>query len=128
MMSKLAIVSPNAPKPPANFSHAIVTNGTIYVAGQGSRDPVTGEVVGTTMEEQIERTLMNIKGILETAGATMADVVSTMVYMKNAEDWDALTPVWSKWFPENPPVRATLVIKDFGRAGMLVEVVAIAVP
>lgn len=125
-MSKKCIISPNAPKPSANFSHAVTVNGMIFLAGQGSRDPATGQVVGTTMEEQVERTMQNIAGILESAGSSMDKVVSTIVYITSAANFTALTPAWSKWFPTDPPVRAVLVVSDFGMPGMLVEIVATA--
>ncbi len=124
---KRCLISPNAPAPKANFSHAVIANGTIYLAGQGSRDPVTGEVVGTTAEAQIERTMKNIEGILQSAGSSMDKVVSTIVYIKDPADFPALTPAWAKWFPKDPPVRAVLIVSEFGLPGMLVEVVATAI-
>jgi 2-iminobutanoate/2-iminopropanoate deaminase len=124
---KRCLISPNAPKPKANFSHAVIANGMIFLAGQGSRDPITGDVVGTTAEEQIERTMKNIEGILRTAGSSMDKVVSTIVYLKDPADFPAMTPAWEKWFPKDPPVRAILIVSDFGLPGMLVEVVATAI-
>jgi 2-iminobutanoate/2-iminopropanoate deaminase len=123
---KRCLISPNAPAPKANFSHAVVANGMIFLAGQGSRDPVTGEVVGTTAEEQIERTMKNIEGILHSAGSSMDKVVSTIVYLNDPAHFGALTPAWQQWFPKEPPVRAVLIVSSFGLPGMLVEVVATA--
>jgi 2-iminobutanoate/2-iminopropanoate deaminase len=125
-MSKQCLISPNAPKPAANFSHAVITNGMIFLAGQGSRDPATGKVVGATMEEQVERTMKNIEGILQTAGSSMDKVVSTIVYITDAANFAALTPAWTKWFPKAPPVRAVIVVSEFGMPGMLVEIIATA--
>ena len=124
---KRCLISPNAPAPKANFSHAVIANGMIFLAGQGSRDPVSGEVVGTTAEAQIERTMKNIEGILQSAGSSMDNVVSTIVYIKDPADFPALTPAWTKWFPKDPPVRAVLIVSEFGLPGMLVEVVATAI-
>jgi 2-iminobutanoate/2-iminopropanoate deaminase len=126
-MPKISIISPNAPAPPANFSHAIVANGFVFCAGQGSRDPVTLKVVGETIEEQIERTLMNISAILSSAGSSMDNVVSTVVYLKDAAHFGALTPAWQKWFPTDPPTRATLIVVGFAIPEMMIEVVATAI-
>lgn len=125
-MAKTAIVSTKAPKPPANFSHANIANGFVFCAGQGARHPETGKVVSDDIGEQIERTLMNISGILEDARSSMDNVVQTIVYLKHVEHWAALSAPWEKWFPKNPPVRAVLMISDFGTPGMLVEIVATA--
>jgi 2-iminobutanoate/2-iminopropanoate deaminase len=126
-MSKKAIVTTNAPKPPANFSHANIANGFVFCAVQGARHPETGKLVSDSIDEQIEQTLKNISGILEAAGSSMDKVVQTIVYLKHVEHWGALSKPWEKWFPENPPVRAVLVIADFGTPGMLIEIVATAV-
>ncbi|MGH7043997.1 MAG: RidA family protein [Acetobacteraceae bacterium] len=123
---KQCIISPNAPPPAANFSHAVIASNMIFVAGQASRDPATGKVVGTTIEEQIEQTMKNIEAILRTAGSSMDKVVSTIVYLNDAANFAALTPAWTKWFPKDPPVRAVLIVSTFGLPGMLVEVVATA--
>jgi 2-iminobutanoate/2-iminopropanoate deaminase len=126
-MSKKSIISPNAPAPPANFAHAVIANGFVFCAGQGSRDPVTLKVVGDTIEEQIERTMLNIQGILASSGSSMDKVVSTIVYLKDAAHFPALTPAWAKWFSSEPPVRATLIIAGFGLPDMMIEIVATAI-
>jgi 2-iminobutanoate/2-iminopropanoate deaminase len=125
-MTKVCIISKKAPAPPANFSHANIVNGFVFVTGCGPRRPDTGKVISDDIHEQIERTLLSIAGILEDAGSSMDKVVQTIVYIKHVEHWAALSAPWEKWFPNNPPVRAVLVISDFGTPGMLVEIVATA--
>jgi enamine deaminase RidA (YjgF/YER057c/UK114 family) len=126
-MSKTALISPNAPKPPMNFSHANIANGFVFCAGQGARDKDTGLLVSNDIKEQIEQTLRNIQGILETAGSSMDKVVQTIVYMKHTEHFPYLAEPWQKWFPKDPPVRAALFVSEFGTPGMLIEIVATAV-
>ncbi len=126
-MSKKAITSTKAPKPPANFSHANIANGFVFCAGQGARHPETGKLVSDDIDEQIEQTLKNISGILEDCGSSTDKIVQTIVYLKHVEHWGALSKHWEKWFPVDPPVRAVLVVADFGTPGMLVEIVATAV-
>jgi 2-iminobutanoate/2-iminopropanoate deaminase len=125
-MSKISIISPGAPKPPANFSHAVVANGFVFCAGQGGRDPITEKCEGSTIEEQIERTMLNIQAILASAGSSMNNVVSTIVYLTDASHFRALTPAYAKWFPKDPPSRATLIVAAFGRTDMMIEIVATA--
>jgi enamine deaminase RidA (YjgF/YER057c/UK114 family) len=57
----------------------------------------------------------------------MDKVVQTIVYLTKAEYFPNLAEPWKKWFPANPPVRAVLVISEFGFPGMLVEIITTAV-
>ncbi len=63
------ILTPNAPAPAGHYSQAIVHNGLIYVAGQLPIDPVTGEKLNGSIEEQTERVLRNIEAILNAANS-----------------------------------------------------------
>ncbi len=74
-MAKQQITTTSGASPVGAYSQGIRAGDFIFVAGQGPLDPATGKVVGETIEEQTERTLENVKAILEAAGATMADVV-----------------------------------------------------
>ena len=126
MTKKVAIRTPNAPQPPANFSHAIVANGLVFCAGVSGRDPVTGEVVSPDINEQIDQAMKNLSAILVASGSDMSKVVQTTCYIADVDHFNALTPAYAKYFPIDPPARATLVISDFGRKGLKCEIVAIA--
>jgi len=123
---KVAIRTPSAPQPPANISHAIITNGLVFCSGVSGRDPVTGEVVSEDITLQIDQAMKNLHAILEAAGSDMSKVVQTSCYIADVNHFSALTPAYAKWFPVDPPTRATLVISDFGRKGLKFEIVAIA--
>jgi 2-iminobutanoate/2-iminopropanoate deaminase len=123
---KKAIRTPNAPQPPANFSHAVVANGMVYCAGVSGRDPKTGQVVSADLADQVDRAMQNLSAILIAAGSSMDKVVHTTCYVLQADDIPALTPAYMKYFPADPPARASLVIQDFGIKGMKFEIVAVA--
>ena len=126
MSKRVAIRTPKAPQPPANFSHAIVANGLVFCAGVSGRDPVSGEVVSDDIVQQIDQAMRNLSAILEASGSDMSKVVQTTCYIANADHFEPLTPAYAKYFPVDPPARATLVISDFGRKGLKFEIVAIA--
>ena len=75
-MTKQTIFTHDAPKPPAYFSQAVKSGGFVFVAGQGPFDPVTGQVVGTTIQQQTAQSLRNVAAILAAAGTSLAKVVS----------------------------------------------------
>lgn len=78
----------------------------IFVSGQV---PVgaDGELVGGTIERQTRQVLDNIRAVLALAGAELADVVKTTVWIDDARDFPAFNKVYSSYFPRNPPARTT---------------------
>ena len=57
-----------APAAVGPYSQAVEINGIVYTSGQIPLDPVTGELVGETIEEQAEQVMKNLMAILEAAG------------------------------------------------------------
>ncbi|PYT32260.1 MAG: hypothetical protein DMG58_10540, partial [Acidobacteria bacterium] len=80
----------------------------LYVSGQGARR-LDGQMPAT-FEEQVTQCLENMKTIVETAGLTMEHVVYTHVYLENMANYDTMNRVYARYFPRNPPARATLGI------------------
>src|SRR6516164_8508638 len=106
------ILTDRAPKPVATFSQAIEANGFIFVAGITPRDPKTGQVIQGDIAQQTERVLENIKAILESAGSSLSRAVKTTVYLKDMNDFDAMNSVYARYFPSNPPARASVEVSN----------------
>ena len=64
-----------APAAIGPYSQGVVVNGFAFFSGQVPLSPQTGEVVGTTIEEQAEQVMKNIKGLLDSQNAAFTDVV-----------------------------------------------------
>lgn len=124
-MSLEIIATPKAPKPPPTYSQAVRANGFVFVSGTGPFDPVSGAVVGTTIQEQCHQCLTNIGAILEAAGSSLGKVVSATVILLDDADFAGLNEEWIKWFPSEPPARqaAKLPVRI---PGMKVSIAAIA--
>ena len=124
-MSRTIISTPRAPKPPPTYSQAVRANGLIFVSGTGPFDPISGAVVGATIQEQCHQCLTNIAAILGAAGSSLAKVVSATVILLDEADFTGLNEEWVKWFPEDPPARqaAKLPVRI---PGMKVSIAAIA--
>lgn len=104
-MSKEIIFTERAPKPPPYFSQAVKSGGFVFVAGQGPFDPVTGQVVGTTIQEQAAQSFRNVSAILTAAGSSLVKVVSATFILAEESDFTGLNEEWLKWFPSEPPAR-----------------------
>lgn len=112
-----------APKGP--YSQGIVCEGRqLYVAGQVPADPVTGEFVGTTFEEQAIQTFENLKAVIEAAGGTLEDVVKVNAYIADMNDFPKFNEIYQRYFKPPYPTRAT-VPASF--SGFMLEVDCIAV-
>ncbi len=124
-MAKQAIIPPGMAAPIPPYSWATRSGNLIFVAGQAALD-AKGEVVGTgDIRRQTEQTLENIRITLEAAGATFDDVVRTTIYLTDIENYAGMNEVYRRYFPENPPARATL-LTGLVVPGLLVEIDAIA--
>lgn len=111
-------------KPPAGaYSPGVRAGRMLFVSGQIPRDPRTGEIVGTDIVTQSRRTLDNVRAVLESGGATLADVVSVTVYLSNENDWGEFNTVYKSVFSQPYPARAVV---GAGLRGILVEISAIA--
>ena len=96
-----------------------------YVSGQVALDPKTGEFVGTDIQQQTERTLENVKGILEAAGSNMHHVVKTTVFLKDINDFSAMNEVYAKFFALAPPARSTVEVARLPKDALVeIEVIA----
>jgi 2-iminobutanoate/2-iminopropanoate deaminase len=95
----------------------------LFVSGQTPRDPATGQIVGSTFEEQARITLANVERILRAGGATLADVVSVTVYLADDDDWGAFDRLYRTVF--SPPYPARAVVGAQLR-GILVEISVVA--
>jgi 2-iminobutanoate/2-iminopropanoate deaminase len=104
-MAKQIIHTDKAPKSLAGYSQAVKSNGFVFVAGQGPFDPLTGEVIGETIQEQTRQCLKNIQAILEAAGISLDNAVSATFILGEAEDFAGFNEEWGKWFPKDPPAR-----------------------
>ncbi len=109
------------------FSPGIVSGRLLFVSGQAAIDE-DGQVVGPgDTGRQAEYTLGRIKAIVEAAGATMDDVVSTNTYLTPDADYKAFNDARKRVFPVDPPASTTVVVHALLRPGLVVEIQAMAV-
>ena len=112
--------TPNAPAAIGPYSQAIAVNGFLFASGQIPLDPATGEIVGTTIEEQAERCCQNVKGILEANGLTFTDVVKTTCFLAEMSDFAAFNAVYAKYFT-GKPARSCVAVAGIPK-GLLCEI------
>jgi 2-iminobutanoate/2-iminopropanoate deaminase len=110
----------------APFSQAVRAGSLVMTAGQAALDQ-KGEIVGEgDVREQTRQTLDNVKAALESAGATMRDVVKITIWLRDFNDYKGMNEVYAKYFAAPEPVRAC-VRSDLVFPSLLVEIEATAV-
>ncbi len=115
----------NAPQPGGHYSQAVVYNGLVFVAGQLSIDPKTGEKKLGSIEEQTEQALSNVAEILKASGSDLSRVLKMTVYVSDIGLWEAVNKVYSRILGEHRPARAVIPTGDL-HYGFLIEIEAIA--
>jgi len=113
------------PKPVGPYSQATKANGFLFMAGQISLDPKTGELTGTDVRQQTQRVLENVKGILEAAGSNLHHVVKTTIFLKDMNDFSAMNEVYAQYFSSAPPARTTVQAARLPKDALVeIEVIA----
>ena len=100
----------------------------VFVSGQVARN-AQGETVGKgDIKAQTRQTLENIKSILESAGATMDDIVKVGVYVTNVEEqYSAVHEVRAEYFKQDYPASTLVEVSALAQKDLLIEIEAIAV-
>ncbi|NLP29418.1 MAG: RidA family protein [Clostridia bacterium] len=125
MNVRKVISTKGAPGAIGPYSQAIKAGNFLYTSGQIPIDHVSGELV-TDIEKATERSLENVKAILEEAGTSMDKVVKTVVFLKDMNDFAAMNEVYGRYFKENPPARSCVEVAKLPKDAVIeIEVVAL---
>jgi len=119
------INTPNAPAPGGHYSQAVVCNGLVFVSGQLSIDPRTGDKKLGSIEQQTEQVLQNVSEILKAANSDLSHVLKMTVYVSDINLWGAVNQVYARVMGEHRPARAVIPTRDL-HYGFLIEIDAIA--
>lgn len=122
---KEQIFPKDGPRPVGPYSPAIRANGFIFVSGQGPMKLDTGEILRGPIEDQVHRTLQNLKLLLESAGSSLDKVVKTTIFLRDMSDFKRVNEVYGSYFGSTPPARSTIQAADLP-LGIDVEIEAVA--
>jgi reactive intermediate/imine deaminase len=107
------------------FSKAVRAGDFVFVSGQIAMGP-DGEVVPGTLVEQTHRTIENVRGILELAGLTLADVVKATVWLDDTRDFWSFNRVYAEHFGAALPARSCVRADLMSDCKVEIEVIAYA--
>ena len=98
-----------APSPVGPYNQAILAGGMLYVSGQIAINPVTGELILTTIQDETHRVMKNLQAILKEAGLTFEDVVKCSVFVSDMKNYSAINEVYATYFNEETAPARELV-------------------
>ncbi len=120
-----SISTEKAPAAIGPYSQGVVVNGLLFASGQIALSSETGELVGSTIEEQAEQVMKNVGALLTAAGTDFDHVVKTTCFLEDIADFAKFNAVYAKSFGEKLPARSAVGIDKLPK-GALIEVEVIA--
>ena len=119
------VSTPNAPQALGPYSQALKAGGFVWCSGQIPINPESGSIEAVTIEDQTRQAITNLKNVLETAGASLAQVVKTTVFIKDMNDFAALNKVYAEMFGDTKPARSCVEVARLPK-DVLVEIECVA--
>ena len=113
-----------APAAIGPYSQGFVNGNLVFTSGQIPLSVGTGEVVGSSITEQTEQVIKNLRAVLEAAGSSLKKVIKTTCFLTDMNDFAAFNEVYAKHFTEKP-ARSTVAVKQLPK-NALVEIEAVA--
>lgn len=123
---KRSVATAAAPAAIGPYSQAIVSGDLVFCSGQVALDPATGQFLDGDAAAQAERVLKNLQAVIEASGSDLSRVVRTTIYLVDMADFARVNEVYARFFPVEPPARATVEVRALPR-GARVEIDAIAI-
>jgi 2-iminobutanoate/2-iminopropanoate deaminase len=125
-MDKRVVFSEKAPKAIGPYSIAIRTGMLVFTSGQLGLDPANGNLVQGGIEEETRQALTNLRNVLVDAGSGLENVVKTIVFLRDMDDFAKMNAVYAEFFSKNPPARSTIQAAALPKNGR-VEIEAVAI-
>tara|TARA_R110002020_G_scaffold137434_2_gene306622 strand:+ start:158359 stop:158769 length:411 start_codon:yes stop_codon:yes gene_type:complete len=109
----------------APYSDAVQVGNLFFLSGQIGMDHTTRTLVSGGIREETERTIANIKEVLEHHGLTLDQVVKCTVILDSMDDFGVFNEIYSKHFPKKP-ARTTFAAKGIAANGKIeIDVIAV---
>lgn len=116
----------NAPAAIGPYAQANILGNMVFTSGQIPLDPVTGEMVESTIEAQTVQVFENLKAVLEEAGSSLGNVIKTTCFLANMDDFAKMNEVYGEYFEKGIyPSRSAVEVAKLPK-GALIEIEAIA--
>lgn len=124
-MERKTINAQNAPAAVGPYCHAVEAGNFVFTSGQIGLNPETQELQ-EGIEAQTKQVLENLKAVLAADNLTLNDVIKTMVFLDDVNDFGLVNGIYEEAFGDNKPARSCVEVAAFPK-GALIEIEVIAV-
>lgn len=110
---KKIIRTNNAPAPIGPYNQAVLAGNTLYISGQIALDPESNELKLSSIQEETEQVMKNLKAVLEAADMNFENVVKSSIFISDMNNFAQINSVYSKYFDEETaPARETVEVAN----------------
>lgn len=123
-MSGVSVNTEKAPAAIGPYVQAMKTDSLVFVSGQLGIDMATGEMP-ESVEDQARASLSNLAAVLEAAGSSKQNVLKTIVFLTDINDFAMVNAVYADFFEGANPARSAVAVAALPK-GAKVEVECVA--
>jgi len=127
MAAREEIRVPGLAEPISHYTDAVRAGNLLFVSGCVPIDAEGKLVGGDDVVAQTRQVLANVGAVLESAGASFADVAKVTVYLTDVDDRAKINPVRQEFFGAARPASTLVEVSRLAIEGAKIEVEAIAV-
>ncbi len=110
---KKIINTSNAPAPIGPYNQAVLKGDMLYTSGQIAIDPKTGNLVTSSIQEETELVMENLKAILTEAGMTFENVLKSSIFISDMNNFTKINEIYARYFnAETAPARETVEVAN----------------
>ncbi|MDV7187141.1 Rid family detoxifying hydrolase [Lutibacter sp. TH_r2] len=124
---KKIINTNNAPAPIGPYNQAVLIENTLYTSGQIAINPKTNQLVSSSIKNETEQVMENLKAVLNEAGMTFENVIKSSIFIADMHQFSQINDVYGSYFnAETAPARETVEVANLPKF-VNVEISMIAV-
>lgn len=109
-MTKEIIFTEDAPKAIGPYSQAVKSGSFLFVSGQIPLNPVSGDLMNSSIEDQAEQVITNLSAICKAANTSLSNIVKLTIYITDMNDFSIVNQAMENHFEAPYPARATIEV------------------
>lgn len=111
--------------PISHYCDAVRFGDLLFISGVPPTDAAGRVVGGDDVAAQARQVFLNMKRVLDAAGAGFADILKVTVYLTDVNDRSKINPVRQEFFGAARPASTLIGISELAIPGMKVEIEAV---
>ena len=110
MEKKIILVSEKVPAAIGPYSPAVKVGKLMFISGQLTVNPESGNLVKGDIKKQTIQILKNLSALLDLYSLTLKNVVKTTVFLKNMNDFSEFNTAYAQYFTDEFPARSCIEV------------------